>query len=71
MLAASLMELLWKAAAVFLVFGCGGSVPAAAPLPQDLRMSKQEIRDEAKETEGNPQMKMRIRRCSATGAARR
>jgi flagellar biosynthetic protein FlhB len=28
----------------------------------DLRMSKQEIREEAKENEGNPQVKMRIRR---------
>ena len=29
---------------------------------QDLRMSKQEIRDELKEVEGNPLMKARIRR---------
>jgi flagellar biosynthetic protein FlhB len=29
---------------------------------QDLRMSKQEIRDELKDMEGNPQMKARIRR---------
>ena len=29
---------------------------------KQLKMSKQEIRDESKETEGNPQMKMRIRR---------
>ena len=27
-----------------------------------LRMSKQEIRDEARDTEGNPQIKMRVRR---------
>jgi flagellar biosynthetic protein FlhB len=27
-----------------------------------LRMSKQEIRDESKETDGNPQIKARVRR---------
>ena len=35
---------------------------SGAGIAQDLRMSQQEIRDEFKETEGNPQMKMRIRR---------
>ena len=29
---------------------------------REIRMTKQEVRDEAKETEGNPQIKMRIRR---------
>src|SRR5260370_29290089 len=29
---------------------------------KDLRMSKQEMRDESKEVEGNPQIKSRIRR---------
>jgi flagellar biosynthesis protein FlhB len=29
-------------------------------------MSKQDIKEEVKDLEGNPQMKARIRRCSAT-----
>src|SRR5207302_7240608 len=37
---------------------------------KDLRMSKQEIRDEAKDVEGNPQMKMRIRRLQRDRARR-
>ncbi len=58
----SLSQLLWKVAIVFLVFGCVDLFRQRRLYQQDLRMSKQEIRDEAKETEGNPQMKARIRR---------
>jgi flagellar biosynthetic protein FlhB len=38
---------------------------------QDLRMSKQEIRDELKEVEGNPLMKARVRRIRRDLARRR
>ena len=38
---------------------------------QDLKMSKQEIRDEYKELEGNPMMKQRIRRLRRDMARRR
>ncbi|HWB87409.1 MAG TPA: EscU/YscU/HrcU family type III secretion system export apparatus switch protein [Bryobacteraceae bacterium] len=58
----SLMELFWKAAGVFLVFGSVDLFRQMRRYKQDLRMSKQEIREEVKDVEGNPQMKARIRR---------
>ena len=58
----SLGALLWKACGVFLVFGAVDLFRQRRRYRKDLRMSKQEIRDEFKETEGNPQMKARIRR---------
>lgn len=38
---------------------------------RDLRMTKQDLRDEFKETEGNPQMKARLRRLGLSRARRR
>src|SRR5579862_5378848 len=61
-LGASLMELFWKAAGVFLVFGAVDLVRQLHRHKQDLRMSKQEIKEEVKDLEGNPQMRARIRR---------
>ncbi len=61
-LAGSLMNLLWKAAAAFLVLGAIDLVRQKRRYAQDLRMSRQELREEVKEQEGNPQIKMRIRR---------
>jgi flagellar biosynthetic protein FlhB len=61
-LGGSLMELFWKASGVFLVFGCVDLVRQMRRYKQDLRMSKQDIKEEAKDIEGNPQMKARIRR---------
>ena len=58
----SMGTLLWKACGVFLVFGAVDLFRQRRRYRKDLRMSKQEIRDEFKETEGNPQMKARIRR---------
>ncbi|HXK07736.1 MAG TPA: EscU/YscU/HrcU family type III secretion system export apparatus switch protein [Verrucomicrobiae bacterium] len=58
----SLMELLWKAAGVFLVFGAVDLYRQLRRHKQDLRMSKQEIREEMKDIEGNPQIKAKIRR---------
>ena len=54
------MELFWKAAFVFLVFGSVDFFRQMRRHKQDLRMSKQDIKDEMKEVEGNPQMKQRI-----------
>jgi flagellar biosynthesis protein FlhB len=62
LIAASLMELFWKAAAVFLVVGCVDLARQLQKHKSELRMSKQEIREEMKDVEGNPQMKARIRR---------
>ncbi len=58
----SLKDLLWKAAAVFGIFGCIDLYRQRRRYQKDLRMSKQEIRDEVKEQEGNPQVKAKIRR---------
>jgi flagellar biosynthetic protein FlhB len=60
--AQSLLALLWKAAMVFVVFGAVDMFRQHRRYLKDLRMSKQEIRDEHKEVEGNPQIKARIRR---------
>lgn len=69
-LAGSLFELFWKAAALFLVFGSVDFYRQLRRHRQDLRMSKQELKEEAKELEGNPQMKARIRRLQRDRARR-
>jgi flagellar biosynthesis protein FlhB len=69
-LGASLMELFWKAAMVFLGFGAVDLFRQLRRHTQDLRMSKQEIREEMKDIEGNPQMKGRIRRLQRDRARR-
>jgi flagellar biosynthetic protein FlhB len=61
-MAGSLMGLLWKAAGVFVVLGAVDLVRERRRYMADLRMSRQELREEAKELEGNPQIKARIRR---------
>jgi flagellar biosynthetic protein FlhB len=62
LIGASLVELFWKAAGVFLVIGCVDLARQLKNHKSELRMSKQEIREEMKDVEGNPQMKARIRR---------
>jgi len=69
-LGASLMELAWKAAGVFLVFGSVDLMRQLRRYRQDLRMSRQDIKEEAKDIEGNPQMKARIRRLQRDRARR-
>ena len=61
-IAASLIELFWKAAGMFLVFGTVDLIRQMHRHKQDLRMSKQDIKEEMKDLEGNQQMKARIRR---------
>jgi flagellar biosynthetic protein FlhB len=56
------MDLLWKAAALFLLFGCVDFFRQKRRFAKQMRMSKQDVRDELKEAEGNPQTKLRIRR---------
>jgi flagellar biosynthesis protein FlhB len=67
----SIGELLWKAAYLFMVWGCIDLFRQQSRFQQDMRMSKQEIREEAKESEGNPQMKMKIRRLQKEALRRR
>ena len=58
----SVEDLLWKALAVFLVFGGIDLFRQYRRHMKALGMSKQEIREEHKRSEGDPQMKARIRR---------
>ncbi len=60
--AASIESLIWKAAAVFLALGVADYWRQRRRFMADLRMTKQEVRDEMKELEGNPEVKVRIRR---------
>jgi flagellar biosynthesis protein FlhB len=61
-LAASLKTLLWRASALFLLLGFVDLFRQKRRFQKELRMTKQEIREEFKETEGNPQIKQRVRR---------
>ncbi len=61
-IARSIESLLWKAAGAFLALGVVDLVRQRRRYFEDLRMTKQEVREEAKELEGNPLMRMRIRR---------
>ncbi len=60
--AGTLKGFLWKAALLFLVIGCLDFLRVHRRHLKSLRMSKQEIREELKETEGNPVLKARVRR---------
>ncbi len=57
-----LQELLWRAAAAFLVLGAIDLFRQRRRYREDLKMTKQEVRDELKEVEGDPRTKARIRR---------
>lgn len=61
-LGGSVLELLWKTSAVFLAFGCIDFFRRRRRYTVEMKMSRQEIRDELKESEGSPEIKMRIRR---------
>jgi flagellar biosynthesis protein FlhB len=65
----SIRKLLWNAVGVFVAFGCIDLFRQLKRHASELRMSRQEIRDEFKEAEGNPATKARIRRLQR--AARR
>jgi len=67
----SIQTLMWKASFVFLTFGAVDLFRQKQRYQKDLRMSKQEIRDELKEVEGSPLMKQRIRRLRRDAARRR
>ncbi len=55
-------ELTWKAALVLLVWSALDYLLERQHLAGELRMSRQELREEYKETEGNPAIKNRIRK---------
>jgi flagellar biosynthesis protein FlhB len=62
--------LLWRASGVFLAIGAVDLIWNRRRYTRQLRMSKQEVREEAKEQESSPHVKMRIRRIQR-GLARR
>ena len=71
LVATSIMTLLWKASLLFVVFGAVDLIRQKQRYQQDLKMSKQDIRDEFKEIEGNPIIKQRLRRLRRDMARRR
>lgn len=60
-MAVAVQALIWKAAALFVVLGAFDFWRQNRRYMADLRMSKQELREESKEMEGNPQIRGRIR----------
>ncbi|MCL5743562.1 MAG: EscU/YscU/HrcU family type III secretion system export apparatus switch protein [Acidobacteria bacterium] len=67
----SLRDLFWKAAMILLAFGAVDLIREKFKYVRDLRMTKQEVREEYKDVEGNPQTRMRIRRLQRDLARRR
>jgi flagellar biosynthetic protein FlhB len=61
-IAVSIDALLWKGAYIFILFGAVDIAFQYKRYMSRLKMTKQEIRDEHKRSEGDPQIKMRIRR---------
>ncbi len=59
---ASLDDMLWKAAAIFVVFGSVDLFRQYRKHMSTLKMTKQEVKEEHKRNEGDPQLKGRIRR---------
>ena len=55
-------SLLWKCAFVLVIFGAIDLMRQNRKMGRQLRMTKQEVRQEMKENEGNPHMKGHIRR---------
>ncbi len=62
MIGDAVLTLLWRAAALFIVFGLVNLFRQQRQYEGDLKMSRQELKDEVKDTEGSPQIKARIRR---------
>lgn len=61
-LGASIKNFLWRAAFLFAAIGLLDLIRVQHRHSKQLRMTKQEVRDEMKETEGDPQIKGRVRR---------
>jgi|SRR5579884_793293 len=61
-LASSLRDMLTRFAWIIFMLGCIDSVRQMRRHSTKLRMTRQEVKDEHKETEGDPQIKARVRR---------
>jgi len=57
-----LADVMWKAAWFFLAYGVWDLFRQRRRWTESLRMSRQEVKDEWKQQEGSPEIKMRIRR---------
>ena len=67
---AMISTLWWRLSVALLVIGAVDFVRQRRRFTKDLRMTKQEIKEEMKEMDGNPQMRMRIRRLQRDAARR-
>jgi flagellar biosynthetic protein FlhB len=68
---ASIKDILWKAAGLFLVFGLIDLVRQKRRFMKQLKMTRQEVKEEAKDMDGNPHVKGKIRRLQRDIARRR
>lgn len=66
-----IFDLAWKAALVLLAWSAADYLLERWHHENELKMSRQDLRDEFKETEGNPAVKMRIRRLQRQARRRR
>jgi len=64
-------ELAWKASLILLAWSAADYFLERWRHENELKMSRQDLRDEFKETEGNPAVKMRIRRLQRQARRRR
>jgi len=69
--ATSIKDLLWKAGGVFLVFALVDLIRQRKLYKKGLRMTKEEVKQEAKDSEANPQVKAKIKRLRRDLARRR
>ncbi len=69
--ASRMFELAWKAALVLLVWSVADYLLERQRHENELKMSRQDLRDEFKETEGNPAIKQRVRRLQRQARRRR
>jgi flagellar biosynthesis protein FlhB len=67
----SIKELLWKATAVFIVFGVIDLIRQRHRYTKQLKMTKQEVKEEVKDMEGNPHVRGKIKRLRRDLARRR
>ena len=68
---ASIKDILWKAAAMFVLFGLIDLFRQKRKFMKDMRMTKHEVKEESKENEGSPLIKGKIRRLQRDLARRR
>ena len=69
--ASRLFEMAWKAALVLLAWSAADYLLERQRHENELKMSRQDVRDEFKESEGNPAVKQRIRRLQRQARRRR